>query len=313
MREVGAILVCAMYHFVPVEDRFALRNRLSRQLRGLGIRGTILVAHEGINGTIAGSREAITVFMQWLRSDARFKLLKTSESTAAEMPFHRTKVKLRREIVTLGVPNLELHQAIHVKPADWNELISAPEVTLIDTRNEYEIQIGTFVGATNPHTSNFRDFPDYASEHLHPQQHKKIAMFCTGGVRCEKSTAFLKAKGFPMVYHLEGGILKYLEEVPAAESLWQGECFVFDDRVTVNHQLRAGSYTQCHACRMPITTQDRQDPTYSQGISCPHCVNSKSESSRARYWEREKQMQLAEARGEAHIGGDAQATTYPSG
>ncbi len=301
MSDADAIRICAMYHFVLVEDRLALRNNLSRQLQARGIRGTMLVAHEGINGTIAGTQEAIAAFMQWFRADARFKTLKTSESTAKEMPFHRTKVKLRREIVTLDVPNLPLHQAIHVQPADWNTLITDPEVTLVDTRNEYEIKIGTFTGATNPHTRNFRDFPDYADAHLHPQQHQKIAMFCTGGIRCEKSTAYLKSKGFPLVYHLEGGILKYLEEIPAAESLWQGECFVFDDRVAVNHQLQTGSYTQCHACRMPITAQDKQAPTYIQGISCPHCAGSKSAASRARYQEREKQMQLAEARGEAHI------------
>ncbi len=304
--KTGSILVCALYHFVPLEDCKALGERLRQQLGLLNIKGTVLVAREGINGTIAGSRESVTAFRQWLQADPRFAQLTASESFASELPFYRTKVKVKQEIVTLGVPELELGRAGKVQPGNWNALLADPETTLIDTRNEYEIRIGTFLGATNPHTGSFREFPEYAAKQLHPEQHKKIAMFCTGGIRCEKSTAYLKARGFPEVYHLAGGILNYLETVPEAESLWQGECFVFDNRVTVNHQLQAGSYTQCHACRMPITAQDRQQPAYVQGVSCPHCINRKSESARARFREREKQMRLAAARGKPHLGSDAQ-------
>jgi UPF0176 protein len=223
------------------------------------------------------------------------------------MPFYRSKVKLKKEIVTMGIEDIDPNDIVgtYVKAKDWNALISDPDVTLIDTRNNYEVQIGSFKGVIDPHTTTFREFPDYTKENLDPAKHKKVAMFCTGGIRCEKSTAYLKQQGFNDVYHLEGGILKYLEEVPEAESLWQGECFVFDNRVTVNHKLEKGHYDQCHACRMPITEDDKQHEHYVPGVSCHHCHDHTNEEQRARFREREKQIQLAKQRGENHIGDEA--------
>src|SRR5690606_15378493 len=229
------------------------------------------------------------------------------ESYDSDMPFYRSKVKLKKEIVTMGVEDIDPTHIVgtYVKPKDWNALISDPDVTLIDTRNHYEVQIGTFKGAIDPNTTSFREFPEYSKKHLDPAKNKKVAMFCTGGIRCEKSTAYLKQQGFEEVYHLEGGILKYLEEVPEDESLWQGECFVFDNRVTVNHQLQKGHYDQCHACRMPITEEDKQHSHYTPGVSCHHCYDKTNEEQRERFREREKQMRLAKERGESHIGNDA--------
>jgi UPF0176 protein len=216
-------------------------------------------------------------------------------------------VKLKKEIVTMGVEGIDPRRVVgtYVQPQDWNALVSSPDVLLLDTRNEYEVQIGTFAGATNPHTRSFREFPAYVKEHLDTQKHKRIAMFCTGGIRCEKSTAYLKELGFDEVYHLQGGILKYLEDVPQNESLWRGECFVFDNRVTVDHQLQRGHYDQCHACRMPIADADKQHAHYKQGVSCPHCYGQKDADKMERLAEREKQIALARQRGEAHIGADA--------
>ena len=223
------------------------------------------------------------------------------------LPFHRAKVKLKKEIVTLGVEGLDPRKVCgtYVKPKDWNRLISDPDVLLIDTRNDYEIAIGTFKNAVNPNTETFREFPEYVARKLDKSRHKKVAMFCTGGIRCEKSTAYLKEEGFDEVYHLEGGILKYLEEVPEAESLWQGECFVFDSRVAVNHDLQKGRYDQCFACRMPILEEDKLNPKYQKGVSCPHCFHKNSDHQRRRFTEREKQSRLALNRGEAHIGREA--------
>ena len=268
------------------------------------VRGTLLLAAEGVNGTIAGPRQGVDRVLAWLRSDPRLNSLETKESFVDENPFYRTKVKLKKEIVTMGVDDIDPNHIVgtYVKPADWNRLISDPDVVLVDTRNDYEVKIGTFRNAINPQTETFRDFPAYAKENLDPQKHKKVAMFCTGGIRCEKSTAFMKAQGFNEVYHLEGGILKYLEEVPEEESLWEGECFVFDNRVTVNHQLEQGSYDQCHACRMPITEEEKQSERYVRGVSCPHCYDQHNEEQMLRYAERERQVQLAKERGETHIG-----------
>src|SRR5690554_7331696 len=223
------------------------------------------------------------------------------------MPFYRTKVKLKKEIVTMGVNGIDPKRIVgtYVKPKDWNELISRDDVILVDTRNDYEVQVGTFKGALDPNTTTFREFPQYVKENLDPSKHKKVAMFCTGGIRCEKSTAYLKEQGFDEVYHLEGGILKYLEEVPEEETLWKGECFVFDNRVTVNHKLEKGNFDQCHACRHPITEAEKQLPEYQQGVSCHRCIDSLSEEQKARFAERERQIRLAEARGEVHVGGDA--------
>ena len=305
--ETNHYVVCALYHFVTVEDPAAVQTNLLMLLKQHDIRGTLLVAREGLNGTVAGSRHAIDAMLDHLRADTRFSQLRWKESESEEAPFLRTRVKLKEEIVTMGVPDIDPTQIVgtYVKPGDWNDLISDPDVILIDTRNDYEVQIGTFRHAVNPHTTSFREFPDYVAKHLDPEQHRKVAMFCTGGIRCEKSTAYLKAQGFREVYHLEGGILKYLEEVPENDSLWQGECFVFDERVSVNHQLEPGVYKQCHACRMPISESDMTDPSYEPGISCPHCINSKTDADRERYRERERQMRLSEERGESHIGGDA--------
>ena len=297
-------VVCALYKFVRLEDFKDLRKPLYNIMDAHDVRGTLLLANEGINGTIAGSRLGIDAVLNWLNSDERLNPIETKESYTDEAPFRRTKVKLKKEIVTMGVEGIDPNKSVgtYVQAQDWNDLISDPEVTLIDTRNEYEYEIGTFKNAVNPHTDSFREFPKYTEENLDPAKHKKVAMFCTGGIRCEKSTAFLKEKGFEEVYHLKGGILKYLEEVPKEESLWEGECFVFDDRVAVNHDLEKGIYDQCHACRFPITEEEKEDERYVQGVSCPRCFDKTSEEQKQRYAEREKQMRLAEKRGDAHMG-----------
>ncbi|MGL5393222.1 MAG: rhodanese-related sulfurtransferase, partial [Shewanella sp.] len=270
------------------------------------IRGTLLLASEGINGTVAGTQEAITALLAWLNEQTGLDNLVYKLSFDDAMPFYRTKVKLKKEIVTMGVEGIDPRKVVgtYVKPADWNAVISDPEVLLIDTRNDYEVQIGTFKNAINPVTETFREFPQYVKQHLDPAKHKKVAMFCTGGIRCEKSTAYLKEQGFEEVYHLEGGILKYLEEVKPEQSLWQGECFVFDNRVAVDHHLLKGQYDQCNACRMPITAAEKQSPAYVQGVSCPHCIDKVPAAKRLRFIERERQVNLAKARNEAHIGSE---------
>ncbi|WP_428818938.1 rhodanese-related sulfurtransferase [Microbulbifer sp. MCCC 1A16149] len=305
------VVVCALYKFVSLDNFESLREPLLKTLLDNEVRGTLLLAREGINGTVAGSRAGIDALLAFLKSDPRLATLDYKESYTAEMPFLRSKVKLKREIVTMGVEGIDPRRTVgtYVKPQDWNALISDPEVLLIDTRNDYEFQVGTFEHAVNPNTTTFREFPQYVKEHLDPHKHKKVAMFCTGGIRCEKSTAYLKEQGFDEVYHLQGGILKYLEDVPKEETLWKGECFVFDDRVTVNHDLERGSYEQCNACRMPVTDEEMQSEQFEQGVSCPHCYDSVPEADKARFREREKQIQLAKARGEDHLGQDAKATT----
>ena len=257
-------VVSALYHFVRLDNYQALRKPMYDFMVENSIKGTILLAQEGINGTVAGDKNAIQKLHAWLRSDERLKDLRSKESYDHTMPFYRTRVKLKKEIVTMGVTGIDPNRVVgtYVKPEDWNDLISDPEVKLVDTRNEYEVAIGTFKNAANPQTETFRDFPEYVKTNLDPGKHKKIAMYCTGGIRCEKSTAYLKEQGFDEVYHLQGGILKYLETVPEDESLWQGECFVFDNRVSVNHKLEKGSYDQCHACRLPITDDDKLSELY---------------------------------------------------
>ncbi|MBL1378489.1 oxygen-dependent tRNA uridine(34) hydroxylase TrhO [Zobellella iuensis] len=304
---MSQFVVCALYKFVTLERHEALREPLLALLEAEQIRGTLLLAAEGINGTVAGSRAAIDRLKGWFDTDPRFAGIDYKESLSEEQPFYRTKVKLKKEIVTLGVEGIDPKRVVgtYVEPKDWNALISDPEVLLIDTRNDYEVEIGTFRGAVNPHTESFREFPDYVKNNLDPARHKKVAMFCTGGIRCEKSTAYLKEQGFDEVYHLHGGILKYLEEVPEQDSLWQGECFVFDNRVTVDHQLQPGHYQLCSACRAPLAPEDLQSPHYEHGVSCPHCHDRQTPEQRRRYAEREHQLQLANARGEAHIGSDA--------
>lgn len=301
------VVVCALYKFAVLNDYKALRQPLLDLMLERDVHGTLLLAREGINGTIAGSREGIDAVKAWLNGDERFDGIDYKESFVDIQPFKRTKVKLKKEIVTMGVEGIDPKRIVgtYVQPKDWNALISDPDVVLVDTRNQYEVEIGTFKNAVNPATDTFREFPEYVKENLDPARHRKVAMFCTGGIRCEKSTAYLKEQGFEEVYHLHGGILKYLEEVPEEQSLWQGECFVFDDRVTVNHRLERGGYDQCHACRRPITDEDKLRPEYEQGVSCHQCVESLTEEQKARFAERERQMRLAEERGEAHVGGEA--------
>ena len=301
------IVVSALYKFVKLDDFAALRKPLLKLMEEHQVKGSLLLAAEGINGTIAGSREGIDALLGWLRADPRFANIEGKESYEQEMPFYRSKVKLKKEIVTMGVDGIDPEKidGTYVKPQDWNALIADPEVLLIDTRNDYEVKIGTFKGAVNPDTETFREFPQYVKDHLDPGKHKKVAMYCTGGIRCEKSTAYLKEQGFEDVYHLQGGILKYLQEIPAEQSSWQGECFVFDNRVAVNHDLEKGQYEQCYACRYPITEDDKNSEHFQQGISCPHCYDKVTEQQRRRFHEREKQVQMAKQRGEEHIGSSA--------
>jgi UPF0176 protein len=302
-----AVVVCALYRFVRLDDYRELRAPLLALLQQHAIGGSLLLAPEGINGTVSGSRTAIDTLLAWLRRDTRLAPLEVKESLTDKVPFLRARVKLKKEIVTLGVPGIDPNRSVgtYVEPADWNALISDPEVLLVDTRNDYEVRVGSFRNAVNPQTRSFREFPHYVRQHLDPSRHRKVAMFCTGGIRCEKSTALLRQLGFEQVYHLKGGILKYLEQVPEQESLWQGECFVFDERVTVNHRLQPGSYVQCNACRMPVSSDDLSSPDYQPGISCPHCKDTTSREQRERFAERQKQMRLARERGEHHIGAAA--------
>lgn len=304
---LAPVVVCALYHFVPLDNFAALQAPLLKLMQAKAVRGTVLLAGEGINGTIAGTRAGVDAVLEWLRSDPRLAALDCKESHDTSVPFYRSKVKLKKEIVTMGVEGIDPRSKVgtHVEPKDWNALISDPEVLLIDTRNAYEVEIGTFRGAVNPGTASFREFPAYVERQLDPARHRKIAMFCTGGIRCEKSTAYLKERGFDEVYHLKGGILKYLEDVAADESLWQGECFVFDNRVAVNHELRKGAYEQCHACRLPITTADLQSPLYEKGVTCPRCHGRHTPEQLRNLRERQHQVELAAARGEQHLGEDA--------
>ena len=306
-QDQSPIVVCALYKFVTLERFQDLRQPLLNVMEYNNIRGTLLLASEGINGTVAGNRKGIDRLMAWFEKDGRLGNIVTKESFEASNPFYRTKVKLKKEIVTMGIEGIDPKQVVgtYIKPKDWNALISDPDVVLVDTRNDYEVKVGTFEGALNPNTTNFREFPQYVSDNLDPKANKKVAMFCTGGIRCEKSTAYLKEQGFDEVYHLQGGILKYLEEVPEEDTMWQGECFVFDNRVTVNHQLEKGQYDQCHACRLPITKEEQTSDKFLEGISCPYCFDKHTPDQRQRYQERQRQMQLAQERGEAHIGADA--------
>ena len=270
------LVVATFYKFVSLPDCADLRSRLLQFCQSYNLRGTILLAQEGINGTIAGSREAIDAVLAYLRSDQRLADLEHRESPAAELPFDRLKVKVKSEIVTLGLPEVDPSRQVgtYVDPKDWNALITDPNVIVVDTRNAYEISVGTFQGAQNPQTGSFREFPGYVQQNLASAQSKKIAMFCTGGIRCEKASAYLLSQGFPQVYHLKGGILKYLEEVPAEASLWQGECFVFDQRVAIQHGLEAGTHKMCFSCGHPVSEADRSSPDFEEGVSCPHCASS---------------------------------------
>jgi UPF0176 protein len=306
-------LTVAFYKFVELADFADLKAPLLTFCEAHGVKGTILLANEGINSTIAGSEEGIRAVLSYLTSDAIFKHrlagLVHKESWSSNPPFYRMKVKLKKEIVTMGVPTVNPNETVgqYVKPEDWNALIAEPDVVLIDARNTYEVNIGTFKGAIDPQTKRFSELPDWLLQHPKLQatesaggtKKPKVAMFCTGGIRCEKSTAFLKANGFDEVFHLEGGILKYLETVPEAQSQWQGECFVFDERVTVGQGLKVGDYGLCRACREPISQADKESPLFVQGLSCPHCHGSKTEADLARFAERQRQIKLAKLRDES--------------
>lgn len=302
------IRVAALYKFARFDDLPAKREALEALCAAGGIRGTLLLAHEGINGTIAGSPEAIEQVVAHIRALPGCADLDIKYSDAEAPPFHRLKVRIKREIVTMGEPDIDpLAEVGHyVEPEDWNAMIADPSTIVIDTRNDYEVAIGTFERAIDPRTRTFRDFPAWFREQrealIGQGQQPRIAMFCTGGIRCEKATAFLKAEGLDEVYHLKGGILKYLETVPADESLWRGECFVFDQRVAVTHDLTAGSSELCHACMRPIATEDKASLFYAEGVSCPACYHERTEKQRAGYAERHRQTQLAAKRGRAHIG-----------
>ncbi|MEM8804605.1 MAG: rhodanese-related sulfurtransferase [Cyanobacteria bacterium P01_G01_bin.38] len=284
-------LIVTFYKFVTLDDCETLRSLLIERCQTLNIKGTILLATEGINATIAGQSDNIHILLAELRQDSRLADLTHKASWADQAPFERMKVKVKPEIVTFGHPqgNPNRQVGTYVDPQDWNGVISNPDVVVIDTRNDYEVSIGTFAGAKNPQTRSFREFPDYAQQHLDPQKHKKVAMFCTGGIRCEKASSYLLSQGFEQVYHLQGGILKYLEAVPADDSLWQGECFVFDERVAVQHGLAPGSYDMCRGCGHPISDADKASPQFEGGVSCPHCYRALTPEKQARLREKERQ------------------------
>lgn len=296
--------VAALYQFTPFDDPDALRGPLAHLCAAQGVMGTLLLAREGINGTIAGPRAGVDRVLAHIRALPGCADLDWKESHAAEMPFGRMKVRVKAEIVTMGQPGIDPRAVVgtYVDAADWNALITAPDVTVIDTRNDYEVAIGTFQGAVDPETASFRDFPAWWEANKDRFANQRIAMFCTGGIRCEKSTAFLKAQGVEDVYHLKGGILKYLEEVPEDQSLWDGGCFVFDERVAVTHGLAEMEYTLCRACRRPLSREDMTRPEFEEGVQCHQCVGEYSDADRARFRERQKQIRLARVRGEAHIG-----------
>jgi UPF0176 protein len=296
--------VAAFYKFVPLDNIEDLQRQIRQVCEDEGLLGTILLAGEGINGTIAGSLTGVEALFRFLHSCPEFESLDHKTSSCAENPFYRMKVRLKKEIVTLGVEGIDPRQEAgqYIAPDQWNDLISQAGVRLIDTRNDYEVSLGSFVGAQDPKTRSFRDFPAWVEENLEQDKEQAVAMFCTGGIRCEKSTAFLKKQGFKNVYHLEGGILNYLEKIPADESMWQGDCFVFDNRVTVDHDLSEGRYELCPACCMPLSEDDRRSPKFELNVSCPSCYDRLTPERRASLEERGRQIELAAARGERHIG-----------
>ena len=297
-------IVAALYHFTPFKDPAALKDPLYELCKVNNITGTLLLASEGINGTIAGDRSGIDAALAHIRDLPGCHNLEWKESTATKPPFPRMKVRLKKEIVTMGQPNVDPRAAVghYIEPEDWNTLISSPDVAIIDTRNDYEVAIGTFDGAIDPVTKSFGEFPRWWDENKERFHNKRIAMFCTGGIRCEKSTNFLIQQGVEDVYHLKGGILKYLENIPQENSMWQGDCFVFDGRVSVGHGLKEGPHFLCHACRRPILPEDRQHPQYEEGVSCHNCANEKTEFDKERFRERQKQINLARERSNNQLG-----------
>lgn len=305
-----SVLVAAFYRFAALEELPALRRELLQLADAGGVRGTILLASEGVNGTISGPDVGVQAVLERLQQVLGLEQLQAKFSRAGEQAFHRLKVRLKREIVSLGQPDVQpyLTSAVgtHVSPEQWDALIGDPDTLIIDTRNAYEVAIGTFEGAIDPGTASFREFPNWVERELRPlvaeRQPKAIAMFCTGGIRCEKATAYLQQQGFAGVHHLQGGILAYLEEIPEQGSRWRGECFVFDQRVAVNHQLEPGEHSLCHACGLPLSPEDRQLPSYAPGVSCCHCLDRFSDADRARFAERQRQIERARSRGECHLG-----------
>ena len=303
-RTVPQITVTALYKFVALDNLEQKQKDIMAFCKDNGVCGTLLLAQEGINGTIAGPEEGIQNVLSYLKSYPEFSDLDHKESFADEMPFYRMKVRLKKEIVTIGDQSVDPNDKVgtYVGPEDWNDLLNDPDVIVLDTRNDYEVAIGTFEGAVNPKTDSFREFPDYVQKNLNPEKHKKVAMFCTGGIRCEKASSYMLKEGFEEVYHLKGGILKYLENVKEADSKWDGECFVFDQRVAVKHNLELGTHALCHACRYPLSPEDLRHEDYQVGVQCPHCSGKLTEEQRASAIERQKQIELSEQRGEQHIG-----------
>ena len=302
------VIVAAFYKFIHLSEPVGLQRDLQKTCEAADILGTILVAPEGINGTVCASHEGMSALMAYFADSAYFSDIQPKYSFAEEPAFYRMKVRLKQEIVTMGQPDIDPENSVgtYVPPQDWNSLIGAPDTLVIDTRNSYEVAVGTFENAVDPQTASFRDFPawieNYMADLPENERPKNIAMFCTGGIRCEKATSYLRARGYENVFHLEGGILKYLETVAAEDSAWRGECFVFDQRVSVKHGLAPGAYDQCHACRMPLTAEEKQLASFEHGVSCLHCIDTHNEADRARFRERQKQMRLSKERGQAHIG-----------
>ncbi len=296
--------VLALYKFLDLPDYQRLQAPLQAECVRRGILGSLLLAPEGINGTVSGTAEAIAGFLAYLTADSRFAGLEAKTSQHETQPFLRLKVKLKKEIVTMGVPWVDPRSAVgtYVEPQEWNALVDDPGVTVIDTRNDYEVRVGTFRGAIDPKTEKFRDFPQWVADHLDPATHPRVAMFCTGGIRCEKATSFLLQKGFREVYHLKGGVLKYLEDIPEATSRWQGECFVFDDRVSVTHGLQRGSHVSCHACGQPLSEAEQASSDYVVELSCPYCISLHGDEKRRRLAQRKQQIERAGRHNEKHVG-----------
>ncbi len=307
MTDKNEILVAALYKFVEIDDLLSLQSNLYEICKKNNIMGTILIANEGINGTISGKTNEINQTISLFKSDKRFTNIEIKYSSTDKQPFHRMKVRLKKEIVTIGLPEINPNKKVgtYVKPDDWNDLISDPNVVVIDARNKYETKIGSFQNALDPETSSFREFPDWVKKFKSSKENanKKIAMFCTGGIRCEKASSLMKEEGFEDVYHLQGGILKYLETIDRENSLWNGECFVFDQRVCLTDELEVGSYKMCFACRMPITEEEMQNEKYIEGISCIYCYDKTTKEKKERFGSRQKQILLAKERGEKHLGG----------
>jgi UPF0176 protein len=310
--DMARYLTAALYKFVSLPDAAQLRAPLLAECERHAVKGTLLLAAEGINGTIAGPEQGVRAVLAWLRADPRLATLEHKEAWAEDPPFHRMKVRLKAEIVTMQVPGLDPTRTVgqYVAPQDWNALIAEPDVVLVDTRNAYEVAVGSFEGAVDPGTHSFSELPAWVQAQRQPGgllaeqagRKPRVAMFCTGGIRCEKSTAYLRSQGFDEVYHLQGGILKYLETVPAEQSRWQGECFVFDERVAVGHGLVPGEWALCRSCRMPLSAADRASPLFRQGVSCPHCAEATDEERKKNLAERQRQVELARARNQQHVG-----------